>query len=81
MASRVLLDDTGAEDLPSIAGRAIYQIEKQRTIQVPYISDKQMLKMLGEMSDVINNTAASGKPTTDNRQAGNGEDKTPTANP
>lgn len=44
IASRVILDDIGAEDLPSIPGRAIYKVEKNRTIQVPYISDGFIFK-------------------------------------
>lgn len=44
IASRVLLDDVGAEDLPAIPGRAIYLVEKKRTVQVPYIDDAMMEK-------------------------------------
>lgn len=47
IASRVILDDVGAEDLPSIPGRAIYMVEKQRVVQVPLITDKQIFKMMG----------------------------------
>ncbi|MED1205863.1 FtsK/SpoIIIE domain-containing protein [Heyndrickxia acidicola] len=40
-ASKVVLDETGAEDLPPIRGRAIYQMaEKRVIIQVPKIDDK-----------------------------------------
>lgn len=54
IASRVILDDIGAEDLPSIPGRAIYKIEKNRTIQVPYIDDKYMFsKLEGKQDDII----------------------------
>lgn len=45
VSSRVLLDEIGAEDLPSIPGRAIYLVEKKRIVQVPYIDDKIMFKM------------------------------------
>lgn len=44
VASKVILDETGAEELPSIPGRAIYKIEKQREIQVPYFNDEQLFK-------------------------------------
>lgn len=55
VASRVLLDDVGAESLPSIPGRAIYLVEKMRTVQVPYIDDKMIFKMMGEMLHVDTN--------------------------
>lgn len=71
VASRVLLDETGAEDLPSIPGRAIYMIEKKRTVQVPYIDDKMMFKMMEERKDAILNTGKSGEYTTDNRPTRN----------
>ena len=47
-ASRVILDEVGAEDLPAIPGRCIYLIEKQRILQVPYLDDKKMMKLLEE---------------------------------
>ncbi|PTY76977.1 hypothetical protein B5V89_16385 [Heyndrickxia sporothermodurans] len=56
IASRVILDDIGAEDLPSIPGRAIYKIEKNRTIQVPYIDDKYIFKRLEEEQDAVINS-------------------------
>lgn len=46
IGSQVILDDTGAEELPSIPGRAIYQIEKQRIVQVPYIDDGYIFQNL-----------------------------------
>jgi len=42
IASQVILDENGAEELPPIPGRAIYKIEKQRIVQVPYLDDKYM---------------------------------------
>ncbi|MCK6203912.1 cell division protein FtsK [Bacillus infantis] len=48
VASRVLLDEVGAESLPSIPGRAIYLVEKKRIVQVPYIDDKMMFKMFDD---------------------------------
>lgn len=44
IASRVILDEIGAEELPSIPGRAIYKIESARTVQVPYIDDKYIFR-------------------------------------
>ncbi|WP_026676783.1 FtsK/SpoIIIE domain-containing protein [Fictibacillus gelatini] len=42
-ASRVVLDEVGAEELPMIRGRAIYQMPDQRVIvQTPYISSEQI---------------------------------------
>ncbi|WP_313798784.1 FtsK/SpoIIIE domain-containing protein [Cytobacillus sp.] len=80
VASRVLLDEKGAEDLPSIPGRAIYLIEKKRTVQVPYIDDKMMFKMMEEREDEILNTGKDRKSVNDNRPAGHGEDQAPPAN-
>lgn len=74
VASKVILDETGAESLPSIPGRAIYLVEKKRIVQVPYIDDKMMFKMMEENKDVIINTKSSGRNTTDNRPARNRKD-------
>jgi DNA segregation ATPase FtsK/SpoIIIE, S-DNA-T family len=67
VASRVLLDEIGAESLPSIPGRAIYLVEKKRTVQVPYIDDKMMFTMMEERKDVIINPKQNRKPVNDNR--------------
>ena len=77
VASRVLLDATGAEDLPSIPGRAIYLVEKARVVQVPYIDDKMMFKMMGDREDEILKATANRKPVDDNRPAGDRKDITP----
>jgi S-DNA-T family DNA segregation ATPase FtsK/SpoIIIE len=71
VASRVLLDEIGAESLPSIPGRAIYLVEKKRTIQVPYIDDKMMFQMMEERKDVIVHTGESRKDFANNRPARN----------
>jgi S-DNA-T family DNA segregation ATPase FtsK/SpoIIIE len=65
VASDVILDQRGAEGLPSIPGRAIYLVEKMRTVQVPYIDDKMMFKMMEENKRVIINTK-SGRNNTGN---------------
>ena len=44
--SRVILGHEGAEDLPDIRGRAIYQTDREVTLQVPYLSDKKLSKIL-----------------------------------
>jgi len=75
IGSKVLLDEYGAEKLPAIPGRAIYKVEKKRIVQVPYIDDKMMFKMMEERKDELTNR----KPVNDYRQAGNGENQTPTA--
>jgi DNA segregation ATPase FtsK/SpoIIIE, S-DNA-T family len=77
VASRVLLDDIGAEDLPSIPGRAIYLVERKRIVQVPYIDDKMMFKMMEER---LNEPRKDRTIVNDDRQAGSGENKTPTKN-
>lgn len=46
VSSRVILDESGAEELPSIPGRAIYKVEKMRMIQVPYIDDNYIFNNL-----------------------------------
>ncbi|GIN38429.1 FtsK/SpoIIIE domain-containing protein [Heyndrickxia oleronia] len=66
IASRVILDDIGAENLPSIPGRAIYKIEKNRTIQVPYIDDKYMFSKLEGKQDAIINAVKDRKSTNNN---------------
>lgn len=68
IASRVILDDVGAEDLPSIPGRAIYKIEKNRTIQVPYIDDTYMFKQMEDREDEL--SGKSRKPIIDDRSIG-----------
>ena len=54
VASQVILDEPGAEDLPSIPGRCIYLIDKPRTIQVPFIDDRMIFNMMEERKDEIN---------------------------
>jgi S-DNA-T family DNA segregation ATPase FtsK/SpoIIIE len=81
IASKVILDQPGAEDLPSIPGRAIYLVEKKRTVQVPYIDDKMMFQMMEERKDAIINTKPSRTNSADHRPARNRKNKTPTRNP
>lgn len=81
VSSRVILDDIGAEDLPSIPGRAIYKVEKCRTVQVPYIDDKMMFKMMEERKDVIISSAKSGNHTPNNRPSRNRKNKPSARNP
>jgi DNA segregation ATPase FtsK/SpoIIIE, S-DNA-T family len=38
-ASRAVLDREGAESLPFVRGRAIYQTDRSRTVQTPYITN------------------------------------------
>jgi DNA segregation ATPase FtsK/SpoIIIE, S-DNA-T family len=44
IASNVVLDQSGAEDLPLIQGRAIYKTVKCKTVQVPY-ADNSFIQM------------------------------------
>ncbi|QWG39162.1 cell division protein FtsK [Bacillus mycoides] len=46
VASEVVIDQSGLENLPSIQGRAIYMKENLTEIQVPYIDDKVMWEHL-----------------------------------
>ena len=74
VASQVILDEPGAEDLPSIPGRCIYLIDKPRTIQVPFIDDKMIFKIMEDRKDEI-----MGKDRTvvnDDRQIRSGHNKT-----
>ncbi|MED3571981.1 FtsK/SpoIIIE domain-containing protein [Cytobacillus praedii] len=41
-ASTVVLDEAGAEQLPRIKGRAIYQTDKRNIIQAPYIKEEDI---------------------------------------
>jgi DNA segregation ATPase FtsK/SpoIIIE, S-DNA-T family len=74
IASQVILDDVGAEDLPSIPGRAIYMVEKKRTVQVPYIDDK----MIYEMMEGEHEPGKTRKPVNDHRPIGDSENTSPT---
>lgn len=40
--SRAVLDEGGAEDLPEIRGRAIYQLNKNIIVQTPYITNDEI---------------------------------------
>ncbi|MGG4267450.1 FtsK/SpoIIIE domain-containing protein [Peribacillus simplex] len=80
IASMVILDEKGAEDLPSTPGRAIYKIEKKRVVQVPYIDDKYMMEKMEERDNEIIHPAANRKPVNDNRPAEYGENTPPAAN-
>ena len=75
VASKVILDENGAEDLPSIPGRAIYKIEKQRIVQVPYITDQYMFERMGEKEHEIF-TSQDRTIIDDNRPPRNGNHKT-----
>lgn len=48
IASEVVIDQSGLEQLPSIPGRAIYMKESFTVLQVPYIDDIVMWKHLKE---------------------------------
>jgi DNA segregation ATPase FtsK/SpoIIIE, S-DNA-T family len=77
VASRVLLDDIGAENLPPIPGRAIYLVEKKRVVQVPYIDDKVIFSMMEEKKNEVINSRKDRKPTDHNRPIRNGENQAP----
>lgn len=81
VSSRVILDENGAENLPSIPGRAIYKIEKQRIVQVPYITDKYMFKRMEEREHDIINASKNREVINDDRPIRNGHNKTSSWNP
>jgi DNA segregation ATPase FtsK/SpoIIIE, S-DNA-T family len=74
ISSKVILDEDGAQHLPSIPGRAIYKVEKSRVVQVPYLSDKTMFKMMEER---LNESGKDRTVTNDHRQVGSGENQAP----
>lgn len=80
VASMVILDEKGAEELPPIPGRAIYKMEKKRIVQVPYIDDKMMFSMMEAKSDLILNSTANRKPVDNDRSTGGCEDQAPSTN-
>lgn len=51
-ASEVVLDEAGAESLPYIKGRAIYQTDRKYIVQVPYISNEYIEEHLAEYKEV-----------------------------
>jgi DNA segregation ATPase FtsK/SpoIIIE, S-DNA-T family len=81
IGSKVLLDETGAENLPAIPGRAIYKVEKMRTVQVPYIDDKMMFKMMEDREDELIHPTKNRKSVNDNRPPGNGKNSPSPRNP
>lgn len=81
VASRVILDENGAEDLPGIPGRAIYKIEKNRIVQVPYIDDKYMFEQMGARENDIIQCSQDGSGPDDHRPVGDGNRKTSSWNP
>ncbi|AOH54511.1 hypothetical protein ABE28_009110 [Peribacillus muralis] len=80
IGSMVILDEKGAEDLPSTPGRAIYKIEKKKVVQVPYIDDKYMFKKMEEREHEIIHAATNRKSVNDNRPAEYDENTPPAAN-
>lgn len=51
VASRVAIDEQGAEHL-TVPGRAIYRTHERKEIQVPFISDKEIIKELRRFEEV-----------------------------
>lgn len=47
IASRVVLDEEGAESLPLIKGRAIYLTDRKRVVQTPFIENKYIEEKIG----------------------------------
>ncbi|MEH7016856.1 MULTISPECIES: FtsK/SpoIIIE domain-containing protein [Bacillus] len=51
-ASRAVLDEGGAEILPNIKGRAIYQTNKRTIVQTPKIENKQIDDIIGPLINI-----------------------------
>ncbi|MDP4087116.1 MAG: FtsK/SpoIIIE domain-containing protein [Bacillota bacterium] len=82
VASEVILDERGAEKIPSIPGRAIYLVDKPKTIQVPYIDDKMIFKMNKEQNNHVTvHTKPSRTDVGDSGSSWHRENKTPPRNP
>ncbi|KAA0782804.1 FtsK/SpoIIIE domain-containing protein [Bacillus sp. BPN334] len=48
VASQVVLDEPGLENLPSLPGRALFKTDRIYELQVPYLSDEVMRELLSE---------------------------------
>ncbi len=48
-ASKVVIDQEGAEKLPQIKGRAIYQTHENITLQIPYVSNEYIEGVIGNV--------------------------------
>ncbi|MED3526418.1 FtsK/SpoIIIE domain-containing protein [Bacillus thuringiensis] len=48
VASQVVLDEPGLENLPSLPGRALFKTDRIYELQVPYLSDELMRELLSE---------------------------------
>ncbi|PHB97171.1 cell division protein FtsK [Bacillus toyonensis] len=48
VASQVAIDESGLENLPSIAGRALFKTDRVHELQAPYLSDEVMRGLLSE---------------------------------
>ncbi|MBJ8055775.1 cell division protein FtsK [Bacillus cereus] len=58
VASQVALDEPGLEDLPSLPGRALLKTDRTEKIQVPYLKDTDMWKLLKQYKVVKQNEAS-----------------------
>ncbi|PDY77395.1 FtsK/SpoIIIE domain-containing protein [Bacillus cereus] len=58
VASQVALDESGLEDLPSLPGRALFKTDRTEEIQVPYLKDTDMWKLLKQYKVVKQDEAS-----------------------
>ncbi|HHT7190973.1 FtsK/SpoIIIE domain-containing protein [Bacillus cereus group sp. Bc222] len=58
VASQVALDESGLEGLPSLPGRALFKTDRTEEIQVPYLKDTDMWKLLKQYKAVKQNEAS-----------------------
>lgn len=57
-ASQVALDEPGLEDLPSLPGRALFKTDRTEEIQVPYLKDTDMWRLLKQYKAVKQSEAS-----------------------
>ncbi|EJR92703.1 FtsK/SpoIIIE domain-containing protein [Bacillus mycoides] len=58
VASQVALDEPGLENLPSLPGRALFKTDRTEEIQVPYLKDTDMWKLLKQYKVVKQSEAS-----------------------
>lgn len=68
VASRAVLDESGAELLPEIPGRAIYQTVSNIIVQTPYMSNKQIKELIIPFMKGDKNEQKTSSETTKNRE-------------
>lgn len=65
-ASNVVLDESGAESLPWIKGRAIYKTDRKTVVQAPLITNKYINEVIRPHINIKPKEELNGEPTTRN---------------